>query len=149
MPEPKHPGAGAAREALIEWRHAILRQRAAQDRKGEARRAVQEAFARSRGWRVARQDFTLRQLREGIHGRMRVDDYTDAADSGAIDHAEYYRDGGRPSRPVAILSHTYQSLDQVLKYAAAKGLAVEVLPFKSWYFPGHRLPVLFTREVQS
>jgi hypothetical protein len=107
------------------------------------REAHREEFARSRGWICARTSFSVEQLREGRHGRFRVEDYGNQYQP-IVDHAEHYRWPVRPFRPAAIVTHSYAPADAVVRWAAEHGLEAEVLPW-SWYFPGHATAVVLAR----
>ena len=113
----------------------------------EACKLVRGAFAAARGWRVARTPFNVRQLKTHIHARLLVGDYLDNHQDNwkVVDHPEFYRDGGRPSRPIGIISHTYCKDEKLIAaFAERQELSYEILPVQSWYFPGSTIPVLFT-----
>jgi hypothetical protein len=116
-------------------------------RRGEALRAarekVQREFAKSRGWTVAK-DFTVRMLLAGNNGKTQEDYGGGRPDY--IDHPNYFREAVRPYRPIAILTHSYKRLIDVIREANRDGLATEVLPW-SWYYPGACAPVLLTKRV--
>jgi hypothetical protein len=134
-----------AQEALGERTRANYAAKvAAWEQHRKACRAVSEALALERGWRVSPGQFTLRQLLTGASGAAREDDLSGLGRGSAIDHAEFYRAPARPYRPVAIVSHTYLLLAEVFEFVTQHGLACEVLPVRSWYFPGACLPVLFS-----
>jgi hypothetical protein len=63
-------------------------------------------------------------------------------DGEVIDHAQIAV-AGRGSRPVALISHSYSTREQIERYAKERGLHAEVLPW-SWWNPDNYIAVLFT-----
>jgi len=123
-------------EMIARWRAERLKGRLEQARIY----AALQAFADSRGWKVSRTAFSLDQLRCNRAMRAKHSDYSTSYDdrggfAGWLDHPEYLRDGGRPSRPVAIVSHSYHPAAQCVEQIERAGFAVEVLPL-SWYNSG-------------
>ncbi|MDA8348206.1 MAG: hypothetical protein M0038_05285 [Pseudomonadota bacterium] len=107
---------------------------------------VRRLFAASRGWTIGKH-FTIRMLRAGSPGRTR-DDYRGESLHPVIDHPEYFRLPVRPWRPAAILSHSYVPREQILTFAADRGLDAEFLE-SSWYYPGGTTAVVLTAKVQQ
>ncbi len=109
---------------------------------------ARRTLADSRGWVIARSAFDpLDMLPEAERRARRIELRCTAGalfECHAIDHAEYYRTAARPSRPAAILSHTYAPIGEVMAFAARRGLTLEVLDYPSWYSPGNTVAVILT-----
>ncbi|MEX2642533.1 MAG: hypothetical protein WD270_03720 [Acetobacterales bacterium] len=122
-------------------RETRLRERRLQDAYFAARDHACAELAERRGWRYTRKPFGLRNLIEGSSYRSDVSRHYPE-----IDHPECFRELARPYRPVAILSHSYQTdFMEHVAFAAEHGLSAEVVPV-SWYLPGGTLAVLYTRN---
>jgi len=105
------------------------------------RTAQRNAFARSRGWKVA-DPFTVAQLKAG---RMTGPRWDGVGISGReIDHPDYFTIGRKPA---AILSHSYGPWEDSAQFARDEGLNVEQLPY-SWYYPLNAHAALFTRIAE-
>tara|TARA_R110000751_G_C13610815_1_gene463398 strand:- start:285 stop:743 length:459 start_codon:yes stop_codon:yes gene_type:complete len=88
-------------------------------------RSLLEDFATERNWIVAKTDFLLEQLKDSKPRRY-------AHRRSFIDHAEYLRCPDRPYRPVAIITHSYEKLEDMAEEADIAGVDIEILPW-SWY----------------
>ena len=107
-----------------------------------------EIFAAARGWRVARTEFSARQLATHCHGRSFPRDYvTRGDDPHHLDHSDHFRHPGRPARPAAIIAHLYdRDFEAHALWAEANDLRAELLP-ESWYYPGSTIAVVYTPAV--
>jgi hypothetical protein len=110
------------------------------------RESMCRSLAEERGWRVAKTDFSLRQLLAGHAGRYLSADYLGTRHYPEIDHEECFRVPVRPYRPAAILTHSYAPQGEVLEFAERCGFDAEVLPW-SWYYPSSCVAVLLTRRA--
>ncbi|HWG75803.1 MAG TPA: hypothetical protein VN660_03320 [Steroidobacteraceae bacterium] len=124
--------------ALADWN---AYQRAVQAVNDERSR-LREAFARAHGWRISLSGFSVDQLRTGRTAR-RWNEFSYYR--GVIDHPDYFRTPGKPSRPAAIITHTYASLDDCIEFTAGESITAKLLP-ESWYYPGGTIAVLFTKN---
>jgi hypothetical protein len=76
---------------------------------------------------MTRKDRPLRTWSRGCLGRV-------------LDHEEFLRN------PIGVITHTYESLQNVRQFAEENDLNAEVLDW-SWYFPGGTTAVLFTARA--
>ena len=103
-------------------------ERAARAAAVAARKQAREAFASSRGWKVAVRPFTLAQLKRGSMRKARGDDWSHFW-SVECDHPDYMTLRGRP---VAVVGHSYSTWQTCRAFAALHGLHAERL-LRSWY----------------
>jgi hypothetical protein len=90
--------------------------------------AARKAFAKSRGWRLAKYS-TGKGMGDGCD---------------VLHHLETYHDAN--GEKIALVGHTYLSMDRVASYAVKHGLIAEPLKW-SWWAPGLSTAVLFTRKA--
>jgi hypothetical protein len=116
------------------------------------RTAASAEFAAERGWKFAKH-FKVAELRRGRRGggkgtgryyRYTADSAT-RRDAGALDHMEFLT---LDRKPVAIITHSYNSFAQVAEFARSEGLLAEELPY-SWYYPGGTVAVVLTAAPQE
>jgi hypothetical protein len=98
-------------------------------------------FAKERGWRLSQRAFTLAMLAHCRNHSRRA--YNVEYHRSIINHPEYCRYGTSPYRPVAIITHSYAPLNDVLKYIEECGFQSEVLPW-SWMHPRRCCAVVIT-----
>jgi hypothetical protein len=79
--------------------------------------AVRSVFARSRGWSFNKRKWTM--------------------DYPVLDHCEFY--DAPDQKQIALVTHSYATLDEIARYAARRGFIAEKLPF-SWHNPGPSVP---------
>lgn len=123
------------------------------------------AFAAQRGWKVTEKRFYIAPLITGRaqdyqqwndHQRGHRSRSTDPHDpvvppgfkaiDELVDHMDCFRMPRSPYRPVALLSHSYETdRDQHLAAAKRHGLAVEFLDW-SWYYPERCIAALYIRQ---
>ncbi|MFO1430554.1 MAG: hypothetical protein U1F76_10515 [Candidatus Competibacteraceae bacterium] len=109
----------------------------------KARRQVRLELAKPQQWTLSSRAFLPYQLLDMRSRWYRFQ--RPRYPSKFVDHAEYYR---QRSKRIAIISHTYWSLEQIEEVKGdIPGLAVTLLPCKSWYNE-HALPILITRRQE-
>jgi hypothetical protein len=128
---------------LLSWESADRNRDWYREQLSYMRRLVRGAFAASRGWRVAKDWFSIGQLRTGSPRRTR-DDYSQSVPWPLWKHPSFFVDA--QNRPVGSVCHVYDSWRDTLRDAAALQLKAERLPW-SWYRPGSSKAVLLTRET--
>ncbi len=100
-----------------------------------------DLVAAARGWKRARHNFSLRQLRRGSPGKAWPTDYKGLR-RDLCDHAECFRHPEWPRRPAAIIAHLYRTdREGIVADAQAEGLRVEFLP-ESCYLKGRTVSVI-------
>jgi len=105
------------------------RQLAARAERQQIRDDICRDLASERGWTATPRPFSLEALL-GQHGGR--------GHYPQLDHADAFRKKGRP---VALITHSYASVEQVLVWADAMGLDAEPLEW-SWYSPGTNAVIL-------
>jgi hypothetical protein len=106
-----------------------------------ARRAAEQKFAASRGWRVGKQ-FSFEQLRDG-RTRYRYGDQ--GWWNQHCKHNSYFWEGRKPA---GIVGHSYDEFDRCEAWAKAHGLHAELLP-TGWYRPGSCIGILYVSTAAA
>ena len=113
-----------------------------------ARAVATQAICDQYTWEIAKEGFTLHELRNGHHRPRWTDDLWPTDDSlrNPLDHAEYYCFAYGPRFPAAIVSHEFGPFEDSQTFAEVNGLIATRLQV-SWYDPVRAIAVAYTSPL--
>jgi hypothetical protein len=119
------------RPSLGTWRHVKA-----------ATHAARYYFASLQGWRFTEASFTVKDLLIGRGRERSPRRLSERLPAGShtrlLDHVDFF---SRGRKPIGLVGHPYNDLEDALECAGEIGLAATVLP-ASWYFPDNTIAVL-------
>ena len=133
--------------AELGWTHLQPWEEPFAARWGHIQFLLEEAFGRTRGWRLAKTEFALATLsRKSVRVLWHEDDHPKCRGQTYFDHPRYFRD--RHNRAAGIVVNLYSCTPEkygaeIEKWAGQWRVRVSPTPEPSFYYPGRTVQWLY------